>query len=211
MNYKLIYKKIMYPIIKIRDKRWEKKLQSELKVSSFSIMCSTYVGGIYHRLGKKFLTPTINLWIKQNDFLKMVKNLKDYMEYDLVFLNQTKYEFPVAKLKDIFTYFNHAKTSEEAKELWNRRKTRINYDNLYIIMYDQDGITKEDIESLKEVVCKNKVVFSDKKYPEIEYVKTIKPNLKRQNGRSLLDKDLFLRRTFEKKFNFVKWLNQEIK
>lgn len=211
MDYKIIYKKIMTPFIRIRDKKYEESLQKKLKVSGFSIICSSCMGGvIYHRLGEKFLSPTVNLWINQKEFLKMVKDLKKYMKYDLIFINQTQYKFPVAKLNDIFIYFNHSKTNEEARELWNRRRERINYDNLYIIMYDRDGITKEEILSLQNVPCKNKVVFSDKSYPEIDYIKTIKPNLKKINGISLLDKDLFLRRTFEKKFDFVKWLNDGI-
>lgn len=210
MYYKIIYKKIIAPFIKLRDKKWEAKLQKNLQVSEFSIICSNCIGGIiYHRLGKKFLSPTVNLWINQKEFLKMVKELKKYMEYDLIFIDHPKYNFPVAKLNDIFIYFNHSKTIDEAKKDWNRRRNRINYDNLYIIMYDRDGITKEDILSLQNIRCRNKIVFSDKSYHGINYVKTVRPN-KKINGISLLDKDLFLRRTFEKKFDFVKWLNDGI-
>ena len=72
-------------------------------------------------------------------------------------------------------------------------------------MYDI-GLEKEDILSLQNVKCKNKIVLSSNKYDDIPYVLTIKPTDK-FNGKQYLDKDYFGRRTFEKKFDFVKWLN----
>lgn len=45
MDYKIIYKKIMTPFIRIRDKKYEESLQKKLKVSGFSIICSSCMGG----------------------------------------------------------------------------------------------------------------------------------------------------------------------
>lgn len=112
----------------------------------------------------------------------------------------------MAKIKDITLHFNHAKTEEEARYNWERRKQRINYDNLFIIMYDKGNITESDIRRLEKINCKNKVVFSTKEYTDIKYVVTIKPT-NRVNGEAYLDEDWLGRRTFEKKWDFVKWLN----
>lgn len=54
----------------------------------------------------------------------------------------------------------------------------------------------------------NKIVLSDKEYPDIDYVLTIQPNNK-VNGQQYLDKDILDKRTFEKHFDFIKWLNCE--
>lgn len=186
---------------------YEKNLQRRIKNDGFTILCSNCMGGvIYHRLNKQFLSPTINLWMHQSDFLKFVKNLEGYIEKELEFV-KTEYDYPVGKLGDIKIYFNHSKTQGEARANWNRRKERIQYDNLYIIMYDRDGITKDDILSLNDVVCKNKIVFSDKQYKDIDYVMTIKPTSKLL-GNQYLDKNWLGIRSFEKHFDFVSWLNR---
>lgn len=203
-----IFRKIYCKIEKKHINRYELKLRKRLKNDNFSIICPNCIGGIiYHRLGKKLLSPTINLWLHQDDFLKFVMNLKEYISKDLIFI-ESKYNYPVAMLGDIKIYFNHAKTEKEAKFDWDRRKKRINYENIFIIMYDKDGISKEDIRKLEKVNCKNKIVLSDKEYPDIDYVIKIEPN-NRINGEQYLDKDIWGKRTFEKYFDFVKWLNCE--
>lgn len=197
---------IQIKLQKIYNKKYEKQLRIRLKNDNFSIICSNCIGGvIYHRLGKKFLSPTINMWFHQGEFLKFVENLPKYIEKDLVFV-ESKYDYPVAKLGDIHLYFNHAKTEEEARHSWENRRNRIDYDNLFIIMYDRDGITEEDIRRLERIECKNKMVLSDMYYPDIDYVLTMKPT-ERANGAQFLDTDWFGRRTFEKNWDFVEWLN----
>lgn len=207
MLYKVLCK-IQLEIQKIVNRGYEKRIRKKLKNDNFSILCSTCMGGIiYHRLGKQFLSPTINMWFRQKDFLKFIENLSEYLTEDLVFM-ETEYSYPVARLKDITLYFNHSKTEKEARVNWERRKKRINYDNLFIIMYDRGDVTESDIRRLENVNCKGKVVFSDKEYCDIEYVVTIVPN-DRINGEAYLDKDWLGKRTFEKKWDFVKWLNCE--
>ena len=58
-------------------------------------------------------------------------------------------------------------------------------------------------------MAKNVIVLSPNTYDDIDYVKTIKPNVNRMYGERYLDRDLFLRRTYEKKWDFVSWLNCE--
>ncbi|WP_281526292.1 DUF1919 domain-containing protein [Intestinibacter bartlettii] len=202
-----IYNKLLNLIKKYYSLIYESKLRRKLKNKNFSIVCSNCIGGIiYHRLGHQFLSPTINLWMHQDDFIKFVLNLKEYISKDVEFI-ESEYDYPVGVLGDIKIYFNHSKTQEEARASWYNRKSRINYDNLFIIMYDRDGITKEDIKKLEQVDCRNKIVLSDKVYPDIDYVLTIKPNYDKINGQQYLDKDILDRMTFEKYFDFVKFIN----
>lgn len=204
-----IYNKCIYIIVKNYKQYYENKLRKKLKNDNFSIICSNCIGGIiYNRLGKKFLSPTINLWIRQNDFLKFVLDLKGYISKDLVFI-ESEYDYPVALLGDIKIHFNHYKTEEDARLNWDKRKNRINYDNLFIIMNNRDNITENDILKLNNVKCKNKIVLANKDYKNIDYVIKIKPNLDKTNGQVFLDKDILGKRTFEKYFDFVKFLNCE--
>ena len=143
-------------ISKILNKLFEFNCRRRLKNDNFSIICSTCIGGvIYHRLGLQFLSPTINLWINQKDFIKFISNLEFYINKELVFFKHEVYNYPVATLaNDVTIYFNHAKNEEEARELWNKRRSRINFNNLYIILYERDGITTDDLHSLNTIKCK---------------------------------------------------------
>ena len=201
---------IQSKISNYKNQKFEQDCRSRIKNQDFSIICSTCIGGvIYHRLGMQFLSPTINLWFYQDEFIRFVRNLPHYMEQNLTFIS-SEWDFPVAKLDDVRIMFNHAKSEDDARAAWDSRRNRINYNNLYIILYDRDGISKQDIENLKDIPCKRLVVLSENKHPDINYVKTIqKPKKSRPNDCTFLDKDIFGMRTFEKQFDFVAWLNGE--
>ena len=200
--------KIQCEISKLLRIIYENIQRSRLKNDNFSIICSNCVGGvIYNRLGKRFLSPTINLWFHQQEFIKFLLDMKGYLSEELVFVD-SQYDYPVAQLRDIRVYFAHYHTREEARDAWVRRKARINYDNLYIIMYDRDGITREDLLKLKDIHCKGKAVFSEyvRNYEGIDYLYTLKPH-RRENGALFTYADWFGFKTFEKRFDFVKFLN----
>lgn len=179
-----------------------------LKNDNFSIICATCAGGIiYHKLGKKFLSPTVNLWIAEKDIPKLVKNLPHYMQTSLKFIESDK-PYPVAVCDDIKVYFNHAQTHAEAEEIWNRRRCRINYDNLWVIGSD-NNMTYEDIEAFSTIPCKGKVMFTARDYPEFDFVLPFEEYKGKEsvgqymsNHTPVLDKFVF-----EKYFDYVRWLN----
>lgn len=135
----------------------------------------------------------------------MAANLREYLSYDLEFI-ASEYDYPVARLKDITIYFNHSKSASEAASTWNRRKTRINYENLFLLMYDREGLSLEELQQIEQIPCRGRVIFSDRTRSELPYVVTMKPtdNL---GGKQCMDKDWFGIRTFEKQFDYVRWLN----
>lgn len=49
------------------------KMQRELKNKEVSFLCPNCIGGIlFHDLGLRFLSPTVNLMMTQTDFVKFV-------------------------------------------------------------------------------------------------------------------------------------------
>lgn len=188
-------------------------LRKRLKNSDFTILAPTCIAGVmYHELGQKFLSPTINLWMYDKDFLKFVHNLKDYLSYDLRFVDGID-DTPTAYLNDILIHFNHYHSNEEAKQKWDERKQRVNYDNLFIIMADQpDGgvITHEDMLSLKNVPCKGKVVLSVKEYDDIDYIVHLPKDPKKDCvNMYMFDKSPILKRfRWERVWDYVSWLNK---
>lgn len=192
------------------SKRYRKKLTND----DFTILCSNCIGGtIYHRLGKRFLSPTIDLSFTQPDFVSFCIHLDYYLNKELVFIENQE-DFPLAHLEgnesDIPTitiYFLHEKEASHARENWEKRKQRINYDNLFIILYKLDGVTIDQIRQLEKVRCRNKVVLTAEPIPEISWSYYIKPDIRSKLPYSYLGKDLFGVRYYEKKFDFITFLN----
>lgn len=203
-----IEQKLQTLVIKTTNSLYEWYMRKRLKNKDFSILCSNCIGGvIYHRLGLQFRSPTVNLWMRQKDFITLAHNLKEYQYEPLEFIH-TEFDYPVAKLGSITIYFNHSQSQEEAQNEWQRRMKRLNFDNLFLIMYDQEDIVEEDILSLDQIPCKGKMVISEKFYPHIPYVKTITPG-RMPLGTHFNQKTWFGLRAYETKIDFVKWLNQE--
>lgn len=99
---------------KIGD-RYEKRQRKRIKNDNFSIICSNCIGGfIYHRLGKQFLSPTINLFFNQKEFVKFILNLDHYLNANLEFL-ETDTDYPIGKLDDITLYFLHYSNKKQKK------------------------------------------------------------------------------------------------
>ena len=189
---------------------YENKMRKNLKNKDFTFLASNCTAGIiYHRLGMKFLSPTINMFIWQDDFLKFVLDLPHYLDQKLRFI-ETDEGYPVAMLDDIKLYFNHYKTNEEAEEKWEERKKRMNMDNLFILMCDRDGITDEDMLRLNEVNCRNKVVLTAKEHPEVDFAFQLPEYANEDYVGYYLGKNAITDKTVvEKHFDFVKWLNGE--
>lgn len=209
--------KLHLKLVDTIDARVSNYFRKKLKNDNFTILSSNCIGGvIYHRLGKQFLTPTINMWFYQYDFIDFCLHLDYYLAQELHFVETDK-DFPVAQLQgdnnDIPTislYFNHDKVPETARANWEKRKVRINRENLYIMLYNLDDMTIKKIKSLESIPCKGKVIFTAKPLPEIPWSFYIKPILSHQYPMNYLEKDAYGVRYYEKKFDFVSFLNGEL-
>lgn len=153
----------------LRQLMLRKKLQEQLDNENFTIISSTCVGGkIYHDLGLRFTSPTINLWIGAKDFLKFVKDLKYYLEdCELSEIKDSNEENPVGILgegnKKVTIHFTHYPNFKIAKEKWNSRKKRVNYDKIYIFFTDMNGGDNVGVvKEFNKLPYKNKVMFTGK-------------------------------------------------
>ena len=196
------------------EKRISAGFQKRLEVAQFSILCSNCIGGtIYHRLGKQFQSPTVNLNLSQPDFAAFCLHLDHYLQQPLCFFDGGM-PYPTARLMgdgaeipDIRIDFNHYPDQETAREKWEQRKQRLDRNNLYLILYNLDGITVETLRKLESVPCKNRVVLTPVPLPEISWSYYIKPVLSQQYPYAYLGRDFFGRRYYEKKFDVVAFLN----
>lgn len=190
------------------------KLRKKLNNNEFTILSSNCMGGIvYHRMGQKFCSPTINLWMTEQDFQRFCLELSYYKNCQLHFFDCGR-NFPVAKLGDaereITIYFLHYKDQADAEMKWNERTKRINEENLFVIATDNDGMTKEDLEKWKKMKCKNKVIFTANQYPELPYVFFLEKYKDKESvGKYVNDINNFTGlRYVERVFDFCDFLNK---
>ena len=205
-----------YWIRKVYRKIHRYFLRKRLKNHDFTLLAPTCIAGVmYHELGMPFLSPTINLWMYDKDFVKFVHNLKHYLDTPLRFVKGID-STPTAYLDDILIHFNHYHSEEEARTKWEERKKRVNLDNLYVIMADQpDGgvVTHEDMLSLKKLPLRNKAVLSIRDYDDIDYIVHLPkdPNKDCVNM-YMFDKSKVLARfRWERDWDYVKWINDGVK
>ena len=136
-----------------------------IKNKDYTIICNNCMAGfIYHRLHMRFLSPTINLWIGDtvDDYIRLLLNLKDYMDMDLKFIHDGVDKYPRAWLGDVKIGFNHYSDEIDAKETWEKRKKRIDWNNIYVIVYSRNGISKADYERLIRCGYKKIAVVGDR-------------------------------------------------
>lgn len=192
-----------------RDHIINRKLRKKLRNKDFSIIASTCNGGVLTSdLGVRFNSPFVNLWIYPGDFIKMLENLNSYLNHDLLESKNEPYSYPVGVLDDIKLYFMHYGSFDEAKEKWDRRKKRINYNNLFIMFTDRDGCTEEQLKRFDSLPYKNKVVFTAKQHKDIKSAVWCEEFSQESEVPVLtLYRNISGERLYDRYFDFVGWLN----
>jgi uncharacterized protein (DUF1919 family) len=193
--------------------------RSKLKNKNFSIIGNNcFTGGIYHKFGLQFNTPTIWTYIYPQDYLRFLENLNWYLKQPLHFKKDTDREishrfceglhrtYPIGVLGDIEIHFMHYKSEEEAQEKWSRRLRRINLDNLFVVFSDGDEFKEEYLERFEKMPYKNKIFFSSKPRNQAQTTVFI-----RDYADAPVVYDMTKNRKYEKYIDLVKWLNGEQK
>lgn len=188
---------------------YKKLKRRKLKNITPTIIASNCNGEYwYNDMGLRFLSPTINLSFDMNDYVKMLENLKWYMEQMIQPYQDDRFDYPTGMLGDIEIRFNHYKSFEEAVQKWEERKKRIDWDNLFILGIDGDGCTYESIKRFDALPYKNKVIFTHVPYPEIKSAYYI-PGFEKNEGVGVLlyfKKQFFVRRYLDD-FDYISFLN----
>lgn len=198
---KLFERKFIFPI---RFKSQRKKNRN----LDFTIIADNCWGGrIYQELGVSYQSPFIGLFLFKDDYLKLLKNLKYYLELEVIELHNSKYvdnpSYPVGILGDIELHFLHYKNFAIAKKKWDYRKQRMNFDNLFIKMNDDDLFKLKHATEFQNLPFKKKVFLSAQKY-DVECNVVIKSLYKQKtikNGQDL--------KKYHNYFDVVKWLNEK--
>ena len=184
--------------------------QHRLKNKDFSVFSNNCNGAcICHDLGLQFHSPFVNLFLSAEDYIKFLGDPQGYLDETLAFIEHPNVDYPVAKLKDITLYFVHYQTPEEAEAAWERRKKRINWDNLFVLMSDQDGCTDEILQRFDNLPYKNKAVFIHLPKPDFHSAVYI-PGFEAEEAVGNCDAFVngYSGRKYFDAFDYVKWFNE---
>lgn len=165
--------------INIVDKIFKKCRRNNLNNKDFSIISNNcWAGYVYRRYGIPYLTPTVGLYFFAEDYVKFCNDLKAYIELPLEFIPYTASRYrdiiekldqqnvPIARLGDVEIIFLHYKTEEEAREKWERRARRINYDNLIFKFSMMNCCTEEHLRAFDALECDKKFCFVPPEYKD---------------------------------------------
>lgn len=203
-NLDVFYNKYYPPQLLFRNRQ-----RKRLKNKQFTLLTGNCIGGyLYHQLGLAFSSPTVNMMILNQDFKKLILNLEHYLSFVPITCVDDRFPgVPSAKLDDIILHFTHYNSSEEGIEAWEKRKRRIDIDNLYVIISDID-LSRKDIEELQSAKVKKIVVMTSKnyKYDCCLFIPAFKGMAHVGN---LLGKTISGKWKFERYFDFVGWINSE--
>lgn len=102
------------------------------------------------------------MFLDADSYIKLIGNFEYYMNLPFHHIRD-EYEvnlkriYPIAGLEDVTVHFNHYTEFKDAVAIWNKRKRRINQDNLLVEM----TISRpEDIEKFAALPFEHKVGFT---------------------------------------------------
>ncbi|CEO41427.1 DUF1919 domain-containing protein [Photobacterium kishitanii] len=201
-----IYRRTIY---KVYRSHVNKKLQARLKNKNFSLISNNCIGGITcSDLAQPFNSPTVGLFFYSDCYLKFCENLEYYLSLELEQATSSKYidSFPylLGKLDDIEIHLIHDTSFAEAKEKWDRRRKRVDFDNLFFVMSDRDICNEGDIERFLRLDNGRSVFFGARKRSNLDnYVYCY-------NEKGDITPQSFARyRVHEQYFDMIEWLNSK--
>lgn len=142
-----------YRVLLIPNLNFEEYVK--LRESRISIISNNCWGGVICRtLGIECCSPFKNLFVQDQDYIKLLNHFEYYMKKKLVYKRDeidahSRKRYPVMQLEDLEIHCNHAENPSEASEFWERKCKKINYDNLYVEMYTESQYIAERFSELK--------------------------------------------------------------
>lgn len=151
--------------------------QRALKDIRFSIISNNcWAGFVYQYYNLPYQTPTIGLYFFADDYVRFVSDLRHYCNCNLSFIKaeDSRYHevlkergqenIPIGLLDDVEIMFLHYSTPEEAKEKWERRVRRINWNHLIIKFSQQNLATIDHLIAVDRLPYKDKIIFTTGDY-----------------------------------------------
>lgn len=199
-----------------------RKMRKKLLNKDFTLISQNCLGGvIYHMLGMQFTSPTINMFIEDENFIKLVKNLKYYMAIPAEPLTDKYIDpinssiiYPKIKIDDIEICCLHFKDCKDAVDAWEKRRKRINFNNILVIanswnMHENEKHINNILDTGYRTIC---FTYGDFHFDNClklkgDYWKLDERGIVRPNITDYMPHSY--KRYFEDYINIVSWINGE--
>lgn len=176
---------------KWNNKRVISTRRKQLRSTDFTIISNNCWGGlVYQYFGLPYTSPTVDLFIMDDDYIKFLERLDYYLSLPLRFITneQSRYHehlasestakayYPIARLDDIEIHFLHYHSEEEARTKWEYRKKRISKDRLLVKMSQRSANDRSLLDRFATLPFKNKICFTEFEHvgPEFVYIPELK-------------------------------------
>ena len=100
-------------------------------------------------------------------------------------------------------YFIHYQSEEDVLEKWERRKIRINWDNLFVKLCDSDLCNYDLMSEFDKLPFRNKILFSVKYFKDIKCLVW----LKHYKDEEIVGDLYSYKWRYRRYFDVVKWFN----
>lgn len=134
---------------------------------------------IYRRLGVRYNTPFVGLFLFGPDYIKLLENFDYYMNCNLTFKTSSDFvgndiPYPIGQLGDLEIHFQHYKNEDEAQDKWKRRLDRMkmvpNKDNYFIKICDRDKGDESIFKRFHQLPFSNKISFGVNAFNNINHI-----------------------------------------
>ncbi|MEY8316179.1 DUF1919 domain-containing protein [Oscillospiraceae bacterium 50-58] len=130
-----------------------------------TVISRNCVGGVlFHDLGLKFLSPTINMTMSGEDFILLCQHLEDFLAVEMEEVADHAEDYPVGRLNTEYGSITldlvHYDTFQSAAESWERRKKRVDLNNIRIIFHIEPPVSPKLVEQFERLPYAHKVLLS---------------------------------------------------
>lgn len=182
------YEGLRLKVLKIKRIVFADYRRKKLENTDFTIISNNCWGGmIYESYNLPKRSPTVGMFFIASDYIKFVSDLKGYLVGNLIFIKpeESRWKemqqlsddkkfgtYPIGVLSNgcesIEIFFLHYHSEQEAKDKWERRCKRINWDKLLVKFNDQNGCREQDVKDFMALPIKNKLFFTVKEWSVID-------------------------------------------
>lgn len=177
-----------------------------------TLICSNCFGGIlYHWLGLRFNSPFINLYMNNDDFILALENWDYFISQPILEDKNNKKQYPVGVIylehdTKVELHFMHYTSFKEAVYKWNSRLSRIDMNNIGVILSNWNG-NKNILEKFEKIPFKYKVAFTDENLPEFPHSYYLK-GYKISNKKNIWTTKNIIGIRYVDQFDYVSFINQ---
>ena len=189
------------------------RIKDRLKDNNFTIISNDCWGaGAYGSFRLMYKTPFIGTRVFAPCYIELLKDLRNYIESPLTFIDVSRYDFMNEHRKDCYfpigilngrveIHFYHEDDEEKARQKWQRRIKKMNWDNIFVKFSEDPGVCREEhLKEFEELDYPYKVCFTSSDYSHLKSAIMMKDYF--VDGAPMY----FLSRKF---FDVIGWLNKK--